>query len=121
MLIGKCEDFLYDFKGGGFAAAGPLRSLASLASSRDRSRVGEVRVARELLALAILAMTVGLIRSESAGSLRTLIASGSTSRIRRPRPRTSGSTSSSPAGAPCAWPVTIAPTPSYAASWPRHC
>src|SRR6266508_3316107 len=36
-----------------------------------------------LLALAILAMTVGLIRSESAGDLRTLTATGATGRIRR--------------------------------------
>ena len=36
-----------------------------------------------LLALGILAMTVGLIRSESARDLRTLIATGATSRIRR--------------------------------------
>ena len=36
-----------------------------------------------LLALAILAMTVGLIRSESAGDLRTLAATGATPRIRR--------------------------------------
>ena len=36
-----------------------------------------------LLALAILAMTVGLIRSEAAGDLRTLTATGATSRIRR--------------------------------------
>jgi putative ABC transport system permease protein len=36
-----------------------------------------------LLALAILALTVGLIRSESAGDLRTLTATGATSRIRR--------------------------------------
>jgi putative ABC transport system permease protein len=36
-----------------------------------------------LLALGILAMTVGLIRSESAGDLRTLTATGATSRIRR--------------------------------------
>ncbi|HET7855524.1 MAG TPA: ABC transporter permease [Gaiellaceae bacterium] len=36
-----------------------------------------------VLALAILAMTVGLIRSESAGDLRTLTATGATSRIRR--------------------------------------
>jgi putative ABC transport system permease protein len=36
-----------------------------------------------LLALAILAMTVGLIRSESTGDLRTLTATGATSRIRR--------------------------------------
>jgi putative ABC transport system permease protein len=36
-----------------------------------------------LLALAILAMTVGLIRGEGAGDLRTLTATGATSRIRR--------------------------------------
>jgi putative ABC transport system permease protein len=36
-----------------------------------------------LLALAILAMTVGLIRSEGAGDLRTLTAAGATSGIRR--------------------------------------
>jgi putative ABC transport system permease protein len=36
-----------------------------------------------LLALGILALTVGLIRSESAGDLRTLTATGATSRIRR--------------------------------------
>ncbi|HET8874384.1 MAG TPA: hypothetical protein VFM83_11930, partial [Gaiellaceae bacterium] len=36
-----------------------------------------------ILALAILAMTVGLIRSESAGDLRTLTAAGATPRIRR--------------------------------------
>jgi putative ABC transport system permease protein len=36
-----------------------------------------------LLALSILAMTVGLIRSEAAGDLRTLTAAGATSTIRR--------------------------------------
>ena len=36
-----------------------------------------------LLALGILAMTVGLIRGESAGDLRTLTATGATSGIRR--------------------------------------
>jgi putative ABC transport system permease protein len=36
-----------------------------------------------LLALAILAMTVGLIRGESAGDLRILAAAGATSTIRR--------------------------------------
>ena len=36
-----------------------------------------------LLALAILAMTVGLIRSETAGDLRTLTAAGATSKVRR--------------------------------------
>ena len=36
-----------------------------------------------LLALAILAMTVGLIRSESMGELRTLTATGATASTRR--------------------------------------
>src|SRR6185503_18076227 len=36
-----------------------------------------------VLALAILALTVGLIRSESAGDLRTLTAAGAGSNIRR--------------------------------------
>jgi putative ABC transport system permease protein len=36
-----------------------------------------------LLALGILALTVGLIRSESAGALRTLTATGAGSRVRR--------------------------------------
>jgi putative ABC transport system permease protein len=36
-----------------------------------------------ILALAILALTVGLIRGESAGDLRTLTAAGATSRTRR--------------------------------------
>jgi putative ABC transport system permease protein len=36
-----------------------------------------------ILALAILALTVGLIRSESAGDVRTLTATGATARIRR--------------------------------------
>ena len=36
-----------------------------------------------ILALAILGMTVGLIRSEGAGDLRTLAATGATSGIRR--------------------------------------
>ncbi len=36
-----------------------------------------------LLALVILAMTVGLIRSESAGEMRTLTATGATSSTRR--------------------------------------
>jgi putative ABC transport system permease protein len=36
-----------------------------------------------LLALGILALTIGLIRSEAAGDLRTLTATGATSRVRR--------------------------------------
>ena len=56
--------------------------------SRDESstlanlRLGAVAVGITL-ALGILAMTVGLIRSESAGELRTLTATGATGRIRR--------------------------------------
>jgi putative ABC transport system permease protein len=50
------------------------------------SRAGAMALAigaGALLALGILALTVGLIRSESAGDLRTLTATGATSRIRR--------------------------------------
>ena len=36
-----------------------------------------------LIALGILAMTVGLLRSEAAGDLRTLTATGASSRVRR--------------------------------------
>ena len=45
-------------------------------------RLGAVALGM-LLALAILAMTVGLIRSESTGELRTLTATGATSSTRR--------------------------------------
>jgi putative ABC transport system permease protein len=45
-------------------------------------RVGAVSVGM-LIALAVLAMTVGLIRSETAGDLRTLTATGATSSTRR--------------------------------------
>ena len=45
-------------------------------------RLGAVAVGM-LLALAVLAMTVGLIRSESGGDLRTLTAAGATSTTRR--------------------------------------
>ena len=50
------------------------------------SRAGAMTLAigaGALLALGILALTVGLIRSESAGDLRTLTATGASSRIRR--------------------------------------
>jgi putative ABC transport system permease protein len=64
------------------------------------------------LALAILAMTVGLIRSESAGDLRTLTATGATARIRRTLTgATAGALASSARSS--AWP---APTSS---SWRR--
>ena len=49
----------------------------------NRLRFLHIGVAGALLALAILAMTVGLIRSESAGDLRILTATGATPRIRR--------------------------------------
>lgn len=56
----------------------------------DRNRRGGLLALRAIattggavLALAILAMTVGLIRAEAAGDLRTLTATGATSRIRR--------------------------------------
>ena len=52
--------------------------------SASYTRIKAVAIAAgALLALAILAMTVGLIRSESAGDLRTLTATGATSGIRR--------------------------------------
>ena len=68
------------------------RELASQAgleieTQRKRTSLGMpmaiATAAGALLALAILAMTVGLIRSESAGDLRTLTATGATGRIRR--------------------------------------
>ena len=78
----------------------PLRS-EQIANARDLAAAGGLTIetrretesfttliaiatgAGALLALAILAMTVGLIRSESAGDLRTLTATGATSGIRR--------------------------------------
>jgi putative ABC transport system permease protein len=54
------------------------REPASLAMPRTIATV-----AGAVLALVVLAMTVGLIRSEGAGDLRTLTATGATSRIRR--------------------------------------
>ena len=58
----------------------------TIETRRDSSSTTPVAIATAagaLLALAILAMTVGLIRSETAGDLRILTASGATSRIRR--------------------------------------
>jgi putative ABC transport system permease protein len=49
----------------------------------DARIMGIATAAGAVLALAILALTVGLIRSESAGDLRTLTATGATSGIRR--------------------------------------
>jgi putative ABC transport system permease protein len=68
------------------------RELASDAGLTIEVRRGKTSFAKTmaiatgagaLLALGILAMTVGLIRSESAGDLRTLTAAGAASRIRR--------------------------------------
>jgi putative ABC transport system permease protein len=54
------------------------RTQRSLATTRAAATAAGM-----LLALAILAMTVGLIRSEAAGDLRTLTATGATSTTRR--------------------------------------
>jgi putative ABC transport system permease protein len=71
------------------AAARELAADAGLAIEVQRQNTSLAKpiaiatAAGALLALAILAMTVGLIRSESAGDLRTLTATGATSRTRR--------------------------------------
>jgi putative ABC transport system permease protein len=71
------------------ADARELAAGAGLAMEvrRGKTSFAEVKAiataAGALLALAILAMTVGLIRGESAGDLRTLAATGATSGIRR--------------------------------------
>ena len=53
----------------------------------EQASLGTIRngatAAGALLALGVLAMTVGLIRSEAAGDLRTLTAAGATSTVRR--------------------------------------
>jgi putative ABC transport system permease protein len=68
------------------------RQLASDAGLRIEARRDQTSLlvlragataAGMLLALGVLAMTVGLIRSEAAGDLRTLTATGATSRTRR--------------------------------------
>jgi putative ABC transport system permease protein len=68
------------------------RELAAAAGLEIETRQGSTSLAMPiaiataagaLLALAILAMTVGLIRTEAAGDLRTLTATGATSRTRR--------------------------------------
>jgi putative ABC transport system permease protein len=70
-------------------AARELASGADLTIETQRERtslatpIAIATAAGAFLALAILAMTVGLIRSESAGDLRTLTATGATGRIRR--------------------------------------
>ena len=65
-----------------FAADAGL-TIETRRESSSTTPIAIAIAAGALLALAILAMTVGLIRSESAGDLRTLTATGATSRIRR--------------------------------------
>ena len=71
------------------ADARELAADAGLTIEVQREPTSQARLsaiataAGALLALAILAMTVGLIRSETAGDLRTLTAAGATSRVRR--------------------------------------
>ncbi len=71
------------------AAARDLAAEAGLAIEVQRENASLAKpiaiatAAGALLAFAILAMTVGLIRSESSGDLRTLTATGATSRTRR--------------------------------------
>jgi putative ABC transport system permease protein len=71
------------------ATARELAAEASLEIETQHERmslatpIAIATAAGALLALAILAMTVGLIRSEAAGDLRTLTATGATSRTRR--------------------------------------
>lgn len=71
------------------ARARELAADAGLTIEVRRGKTSFTRVmaiatgAGALLALAILALTVGLIRGESAGDLRTLTATGATARIRR--------------------------------------
>ncbi len=71
------------------AAARELAAEAGLAIETQRESTSLAKpiaiatAAGALLALAILALTVGLIRSESAGDLRTLTAAGATNRVRR--------------------------------------
>jgi putative ABC transport system permease protein len=64
-------------------AAGGLTIETRRENPSSTTLIAIATAAGALLALAILAMTVGLIRSESAGDLRTLTATGATSRIRR--------------------------------------
>jgi len=65
------------------AASTGLRIEVRREATSNARTMALVIGAGALLALGILAMTVGLIRSESAGDLRTLTATGATSRARR--------------------------------------
>jgi putative ABC transport system permease protein len=66
-----------------FAADAGLTIETQRESTSHAKTIAIATAAGALLALAILAMTVGLIRSESAGDLRTLTAAGATRRVRR--------------------------------------
>ncbi|WP_446215323.1 FtsX-like permease family protein [Micromonospora sp. IBHARD004] len=59
----------------------------TIESRREQASLGNLRtgatVAGALLALAVLAMTVGLIRAEAVGDIRTLTATGAPRRVRR--------------------------------------
>jgi putative ABC transport system permease protein len=66
------------------AAAKAGLSIETQQKSKTPTKVMSIATAAgAILALAILAMTVGLIRGESAGDLRTLTAAGATPGIRR--------------------------------------
>jgi putative ABC transport system permease protein len=65
------------------AAASGLTIEAQRGATSHTRTMALATAAGALLALGILALTVGLIRSESAGDLRTLTATGATSAIRR--------------------------------------
>ena len=67
----------------GLAAQAGLRIETQRKRTSLAAPMAIATAAGALLALAILAMTVGLIRSESAGDLRILTATGATGRIRR--------------------------------------
>jgi putative ABC transport system permease protein len=64
------------------AAAAGLTVESRRDDATTSLRVGAI-AAGTLLALAVVAMTVGLVRSEAAGDLRTLTASGATGAMRR--------------------------------------
>ena len=66
-----------------FAAEAGLTIEVQRESTSLAMPIAIATAAGALLALAILAMTVGLIRSESAGDLRTLTATGATNATRR--------------------------------------
>jgi putative ABC transport system permease protein len=67
----------------GLAAGAGLTIETQRGSTSLATPIAIATAAGAFLALAILAMTVGLIRSESAGDLRTLTATGATGRSRR--------------------------------------